>query len=143
MNVRAALLAALLPTAAAAQSYKWTDEHGRVHYTQVPPKAGSYEVIGVPPPPAAAPNQEALNRALEEGLKEEAKSEAAAAKAQQEQARRQEACKRALERVAHLDAQTPRRLSVTDEQGNVARITEEEFARRRAQAQEDASTHCS
>lgn len=136
------LAAAALPLAALAQTYKWKDEHGQVHFTQVPPKSGRYEVIGAPPPPASAPNQEALNKALDESVKAEPERQKAATEAAQQLAQRQENCKQALERLAYLDARTPRRLSYTDAQGNVTRMSDEEFQKRRAAAQEKIQQNC-
>ena len=143
MNRPIVLLLAALPVVAAAQSYKWTDERGQVHYTQVPPKSGDYSIIGAPPPPSASPNQDALNQALDKDIKAQPERDASAEKMREQVAQREAACKKALDRVAYLDAQTPRRLGVTDDKGNTSRMSEEEFARRRSQAQEEANKNCS
>ena len=62
---------ALLPAAAQAGVYKWTDDQGRVHYSDAPPATGKSEEVKVrinsytgpavvskaPPGPAAAPRE--------------------------------------------------------------------------------------
>ncbi|MGQ0544731.1 MAG: DUF4124 domain-containing protein [Betaproteobacteria bacterium] len=136
------LLLAALPLAAAAQTYKWKDERGQVHFSEVPPKKGPYEVIGAPPPPAASPNQDALNQSLQDSIKGGGAQQQAAEQAAARQAQRQENCKQAIERLAYLDARTPRRLATTDAGGSSARMTEEEFQRRRAEAQERIAQNC-
>lgn len=131
------LAVALLPLATFAQTYKWKDEAGRLHFTQVPPRSGVYEVIGPARPPASAPNQETLNQSLEQSVKAEPERKKAEEMAALQQARRQETCRQAIEQLAYLDARTARRLATTDEKGGYARMTEEEFQRQRA-AQEAA-----
>lgn len=143
MKLRSGLvLLALLPCALPAQTYRWVDEAGQVHYTQIPPKSGPYSVIGPAPPPGAAPNQEALNQSLEESIKAEPEQQAAAEAAAQQQAQRQENCRQALVRLAYLDARTARRLGTTDAQGNIARMTEEEFQAQRAAEQDKIKQNC-
>jgi len=46
------LSAALLQTPATAEIYKWTDDNGKTHYSQVPPpgKIETEEIKGAPPP---------------------------------------------------------------------------------------------
>jgi hypothetical protein len=137
------VLLAALPLAAQAQMYKWKDERGQVHFTQVPPSGGQkYELIGPPPPPTAAPNQEALNQSLEEARKAAPEQQKAAEQAAQRQAQRQETCRQALERIAYLDARTPRRLGVKDADGQTSRMTDEEFQRQRGAEEERVKQNC-
>lgn len=131
------LAAALLPLAALAQTYKWKDEAGRLHFTQVPPRTGVYEIIGPARAPGSAPNQEALNESLEQSVEAEPERKKTEGMAALQQARRQEACRQAIEQLAYLDARTARHLATADEKGGYARMTEEEFQRQRA-AQEAA-----
>ena len=133
---------AALPLAALAQTYKWKDARGQVHYTQVPPRTGTYEVITPAAAPAPAPNQEALNQSLQEAQKAAPEQQAAADKAAAQAAQRQEKCKQALERIAYMDARTPRRLGVKDEQGNTSRMTQEDFDKQRAAWQAQADQNC-
>ena len=133
---------AVLPLAALAQTYKWKDARGQVHYTQVPPRSGAYEVITSAAPPAPAPNQEALNQSLEKAQKAAPEEQKAAEKLAAQQAQRQDKCKQALERIAYMDARTPRRLGVKDEQGNSSRMSQEDFDKQRAAWQQQADQNC-
>ena len=134
---------ALLPLAADAATYKWRDRNGRLMFTQVPPASGTpYEVIGGAPPPANAPNQDALNQSLQKSQREEPQRRQAAEQAAAIAEARQKNCIGAIERLAFLDANPPRRLAVTDPQGNVARMSEEEHARQRAEVQERMAQNC-
>lgn len=51
------LVLLMIAEAAAAQVYKWKDEHGTVHYSDTPPPAGPAQVMktDAPPPPPARP----------------------------------------------------------------------------------------
>jgi hypothetical protein len=134
---------AVLPLAALAQTYKWKDARGQVHFTQVPPRSGTYEIITpAAPPPAAAPNQDALNESLQQEQKAAPGQQKAAEQAAAQLAQRQEKCKQALERVAYMDARTVRRLGVKDEQGNSSRMTQEDFDKQRAAWQQQADQNC-
>lgn len=138
----AALLLVALPLVAAAQTYKWKDEHGNVHYTQVPPKSGPFETIGPAAPPSSAPNQESLRQSLEQSGKAAAERQKATEQTAAAQAQRQEECRKALERVAYLDARPARRLRKKDEQGNLEPWSEEEHRAERAQAQGQVQENC-
>jgi hypothetical protein len=137
-----AVFAALLPMAAAAATYRWTDERGQVHYSQVPPAGHTYEAVGDATPPAPSPNQDSLNQAQTKGVKDETERKAADARSAQEKAQREERCKQALERLAYLDAKTARRLVKDDGSGNSVRLSEEEFQQRRTEAQDLIKKDC-
>jgi hypothetical protein len=130
------LVAALLPAVAAAQAYRWVDDKGQVHYTQVPPPGKNAQPVGPAAPPAAAPNQDALNRSMAEEKEGEPKRKAEADRASQQQAAVDDRCRQAREQLAYMETQTARRLGTTDEQGNVSRVTEEQFQARRAELQQ-------
>ena len=134
---------ALLPLVAGAQAYRWVDDKGQVHYSQVPPTGRQAEAVGPPPPPAAAPNQDALNRTLKEEGEAAPQRKADAAQASQIQAQSEAQCRQAREQLAYMDAKTSRRLGTTDAQGNVSRVTEEQFQERRAELQRVISERCS
>lgn len=136
------LLLAALPLAAGAQAYRWVDEKGQVHYTQTPPPGRSAQPVAPPPPPAGAPNQEALNRSLQADKATAPERQAAADRAAQAQAQMEQQCRQAREQLAYMDEKTARRLGTTDEQGNVARVTEEQFQQRRAELQRVISERC-
>lgn len=124
---------ALLPLSAAAQAYRWVDEKGQVHYSQVPPPGRSARPVGPPPPASAAPNQDSLNRSLADDKEAEPGKRAEAERLNQAHAQREQQCRQAREQLAYMDEKTARRLGTTDEQGNVARVTEEQFQARRGE----------
>ena len=130
------LVCALLPALAAGQTYRWVDEKGQVHYTQVPPKDRKSETVAPPTPPAANPNQDSLNRALAEGNEGEAGRQKSADRAFQERSNKDTQCRQARDQLAYMDAKTARRLGTTDDKGNVSKVTEEQFQARRAELQE-------
>ena len=138
----ALLLLAVLPFAALAQTYRWVDADGGVHFTQIPPRTGAYTVIGAASPPAAAPNQDSLNQALKQAGKDEARTAEESAQLAQERAQRDERCRNAISQLAYLDAHTPRRLANTDGSGETTRMSEEQFAQRRQTEQQNIKANC-
>jgi uncharacterized membrane protein len=133
----------LLPLSAGAQAYRWVDEKGQVHYSQVPPPGRSSQSVGPPPPAAAAPNQDALNQSLADEKAAEPDKRAEAERMNQAHAQREQQCRQAREQLTYMEAKTARRLGTTDEQGNVSRVTEEQFQQRRAELQKVVSDACS
>ena len=133
----------LLPLAAAAQVYRWVDDKGRVHYSQTPPTGRDSKPVGPAPPPAAAPNQESLNRSLSEDKQGAAKRGDDAEDAAQVQALREQQCRQAREQLAFLESKTAVRLTTTDETGKVSRTTDEQYQQRRAELQKAVASECS
>ena len=136
------LLLAALPLTAGAQAYRWVDEKGQVHYSQTPPPGKNAQPVGAPPPPAASPNQDAINQSLEADRAAQPARQAEAARTAQAQDQMQQQCRQAREQLAYMDEKTSRRLGTTDEQGNVSRVTEEQFQERRAELQRVISERC-
>lgn len=136
------LLLAALPIAAGAQAYRWVDEKGQVHYTQTPPPGKNAQPVGPPPPPAASPNQDSINQSLEADRAAQPARQAEAARTAQAQDQAEQQCRQAREQLAYMDEKTSRRLGTTDEQGNVSRVTEEQFQERRAELQRVISERC-
>ena len=136
------LVCSLLPILAAGQAYRWVDDKGQVHYSQVPPPDRKAEPVGPPPPPSANPNQDALNQSMAEGKEGEADRQKEADRAFQQQANLATQCRQARENLAYMEAKTARRLGTTDDKGNVARVTEEEFQARRAELQKIINESC-
>ena len=136
------LLLAALPMAAGAQAYRWVDEKGQVHYSQTPPPGKNAQPVGPPPPPSAAPNQESLNQSLASDRDAEPDQRAQADRAAQDQQQAEQQCRQAREQLAYMDEKTARRLGTTDEQGNVSRVTEEQFQARRAELLQVISERC-
>ena len=138
------LVAALVawPLAGAAQMYRWVDEYGQVHYTQEKPRSGKYETARPAPPPAASPNQDALNQSLDKAIKEAPKKKQEADQAAAAQAQREQDCQSFKDQLALLEANGPHRTTTTDANGNVSRTTEEEFNQRRSQLQQAVKDKC-
>ncbi len=136
------LAVALLPAVAGAQAYRWVDDKGQVHYSQVPPLGKNAQPVAPPPPPAAAPNQDALNRSMAEGKEGEAERQKDTDRTFQQQANVDAQCRQARENLAYMEAKTARRLGTTDEKGNVSRVTDEQFESRRAELQRIISESC-
>ena len=128
--------------AAQAETYKWKDQYGQVHYSQFPPKDAKAETITAPAMPGTSPNQESLNKAQQDAQKAEPEKKRAAEAAALEQERRQNNCRSAIERLAYLDAHAPNRIATKDDQGNVQRMTPEEHARQRAAEQDKMKANC-
>lgn len=59
-----ALLVGVATPVADANTYKWVDEQGQVHYTDTPPAGVPYEVITAPRAPAAPPSARAPSTAM-------------------------------------------------------------------------------
>ena len=136
------LAAAALPLLASAQAYRWVDDQGHVHYSQVPPPGKNAEPVRPPPPPTSSPNQDSLNKALDDSIKAEPERREQAAKAADAQAQKQQQCQQAREQLAYMDSHPPNRLATTDAQGKVSRVTAEQYAERRAELERAARDAC-
>lgn len=139
------LLLALLPLTAQATIYRWVDAQGQVHYSQTPPpEAGaepqSIRTLPAAAPPAArqpastAPGAGGASAPPPAGKTEEARKAEAAARPQR--------CQAAREHLRYLEEKTPRRLGVTQPDGSMARMTEEEFAGRLRTTREAIARDC-
>ena len=137
-----ALALAGTPLLVAAEVYRWVDDRGQVHYSQVPPPGRDAQAIGPPAAPQAAPNQDSLNQSLKDANAAEPKKKAEADRVAQTQANLEEYCKQLREQLAYLDAKTARRLGTTDEKGNVSRVTEEQFQERRNELLQKLGESC-
>jgi hypothetical protein len=131
-----------VPVLAAAQVYRWVDDRGQVHYSQTPPPGRTAQQIGAPPPPQASPNQESLNQSLKDASDAAPKQKAEADRIAQNQASLEQYCNQTREQLAFLDAQTARRLTTTDDKGDVARMTEEQFQQRRNELLKGLGERC-
>lgn len=136
------LLALILALPALAQTYRWVDENGQVHYSQLPPKSGNYRAVAPPPPPAAAPNQDSINESLRNSIESAPAEQSKAAKLAADRADRDVRCRQARDGLAHIDNMPGQRLLQTDDQGNVSRASESEIGQRRAELERSAQAHC-
>lgn len=142
MRTFTAVAALIVPALAAAQVYKWTDADGHVHYGQAPPKTGNFQQTQAAPPPGVAPNVQQIDAAQKQADKDAGKTKEDADKLAAEKAQKAKDCKAAQERLTYLDAHTARRIGTKDAQGNVSRMTEDEFQKQRQQAQESVTKNC-
>ena len=164
------LILMVLPALATGQTtvYRWVDAQGQVHFGQTPPPSEKSEKIqqrGVGMPadsetvvtveaeaapaastvatPESPPTVEEINAKFlqDSEARNKAKAEAAAKDklAKTDAARK---CQTAREHMARLDERTARRLATVDASGNVTRMDDDEFARRKAAAQKDIDSQC-
>ncbi len=140
----AVLCGALLAAPAVGQVYKWTDDEGRVHYSDTPPSETEATLLPIKSEEtdleATLREQVARERELE--LRE--RTEAGAAEdAEAEVAHRaavERACVQARERVATIES--ARRLSRVDDDGNRRTYNEEERAAALAEARRQVEEWC-
>ncbi|HVT35093.1 MAG TPA: DUF4124 domain-containing protein [Nevskiaceae bacterium] len=138
-----AVLLALLPIAAPAAMYRWTDASGAVHYTQTPPPAGTTgtTVAPAPPPGQVSPQLNRLShygQQLDQEAQKHAKEQASAD--DQAQARASQ-CAQARGRL-NLQTAYAGRIFHSDEQGNRQFQSAEENAQVREQLQQQIDENC-
>jgi len=141
--ILSAITLAAAPLLATAEVYRWVDDRGQVHYSQVPPTGREAQPVGPPAAPQAAPNQDSLNQSLKAANDAAPQKKAEADRIAQTQANLEQYCTQLREQLAYLDAKTARRLGTTDEKGNVSRVTEEQFQERRNELLQKISESCS
>jgi len=142
MRARLLVLLCALSLPALADTYKWTDSAGQVHYSQTRPPTGSFEVLGHAPPPAASPNQDAINQTLQKSIADEPKQKEEAERVARLQAERQERCKAAMNQLTYLDTTPPRRMASKDDKGNPVRMDDDDVAKKRVEVQKQIKENC-
>jgi len=143
MNRAIALLLCSLPLAASAQIYKWTDASGQVHFSQNPPKEGNYQDV-TPQGPVSGTStgsQSAAHSAYTGSSS--SGDDAARQRAVQAKADNEERCAKARERISFLQEKTAHRLMVTGDDGQPARMTDDQFNQQLQDAQDAAGKYCS
>lgn len=138
----ALLLALAMTTPAQAEIYKWTDKQGGVHYSETPPAGIKYETLNPRFAPAqaapAAQPQAAPDNEQQKQEKQRAEQERAY---KEEQARiRQQNCEAAQKRLANL--QSAPRIVITNPDGTVQRLNDEERQARIDEVQAQVSQNC-
>ena len=145
-------LALFLALPATAQTYKWVDANGEVHYSDKPPPSDiKTETLQVPAEPAAAPAASTAEGGGAKSLAEQdqafRKRQADAAKEEAEQAgkeaqarSRAEYCKSAKAALTNLEL-GGRQLRINDK-GERVFLTDEEITQETAQARKDAAAAC-
>jgi hypothetical protein len=138
-----AVMVFLMAAAAQAVIYKWTDEKGKVQYSQTPPPGVNAALIEpAAPPPNAGQSDEALQKRLE-GFEQrrEAREKSKAEQAGEKEAQkiRAENCQRARDDLATLQAHG--RISIKE--GDTYRaLTEEERQAKISEAQAHVDEFC-
>lgn len=132
-------------TIAFADVYKWVDEHGETHYSQLPPANQPADIIKAPPPPAIDPSkaQEKIDQLImeqaEDARAREEKQQQLKQNAAQE-ATRKENCKKAKHNLQQYQDNPGRR--VMDAEGNVTRIKEEDRQQKIKDFQKSVNEFC-
>lgn len=127
--------------ASAEQIYRWVDSAGVVHFSQTPPAEGNYQNVtsSLPQPttysPGPLPGGKAPRPMQHEGAAD--RDQALQAKADNE-----ERCAKARERVSFLSDKTAHRLFVTGDNGQPARMTDEQFQQEMKDAQDAVGKYC-
>ena len=141
MNKTLALWLCALPLAASAQQiYKWTDEKGQVHFSQNPPKTGNYSDV-TPQGPISGASTGGSHGPLYTAPGASSGGGASQAR-MQVKADNAERCAKANERISFLQDKTAHRLFVTGDDGQPARMTDEQFDQQVKDAQDAASKYC-
>ncbi|MDR3416358.1 MAG: DUF4124 domain-containing protein [Nevskia sp.] len=141
MNRAIALLLCCLPLAASADIYKWVDDKGQVHYSQNPPAQGHYEDV-TPQLPMSGTTTGGSRPAGRSAAASGNADDRAAQQALQSKADNAERCAKAREQISYLQEKTAHRLFVTGEDGQPARMTDEQFNQELQDAQAAASKYC-
>lgn len=125
------LLSLVLSCAADAQIYRWTDANGQIHFGEKPPEQGQYERLR---DLEATQGADGGGKNLQKFLSDR---DAAATESQEQrqrslraEAERAERCAKARERIAYLEGKTARRLFTKEADGQVSRLTDEQFQQR-------------
>jgi len=138
-------LLALNAPATLAKTYKWVDENGVTQYTSTPPPKGDFKSIKKPPKPAIDPQKaksnfdkrtDAFKKRTDDAGKAKAESDKLAAKAADDKKK----CDQARKNLANFNAKS--RIRVTDKDGTVRNMPEEERQASIKNAQEAIDSYC-
>lgn len=142
-----------LATAEDGVVYRWRDAAGEMHFDQIPPRGVPYDIIS--PSGAKAteltPSGNKINKSglsgdteafLERAQAEREAKEKAKAAEKQAKLKAERQCKQARERHQFLEERTARRLVVKADDGNYARLEEDEFLKRLNDAQQAIDQYC-
>jgi hypothetical protein len=132
-----------LPLAAAERTYKWVDEKGQVHYGGTPPPGIKAEQIaGPPPPPTGAKSDGGSSAAKQfESPTQKSSSPSDTNNAKSSTAEMDRAnCELAKKNLDILKTQP--RISLTDPDGKMRAMPEEERAEQIKKAEEGVKNFC-
>ena len=147
----APLALCFLALAAWADVYKWTDENGKVHYSDQPPPSGvkKTETLKAPPPdrPGAAPpaggtakSAAELEMEFKKRRLQEAEKDAKAEKDAQAQEEKVRNCKRAQDQMAAM--QRGGRITRYGPNGEQQFMSDQEIAQGLVEAQKTVDSWC-
>ncbi|AYC31694.1 DUF4124 domain-containing protein [Pseudomonas cavernae] len=139
MILTGSLLLALSATAMASQVYKWVDDKGTTHFGSQPPQGQAATPVNTvapppkPPVPASQPAQtsDAEQQAIDAKVKKEVATK---------EAERKQYCENMRTNLAQL--QNNPRLRVTEADGEVRRLSEEERQTRISEAEKAIKENC-
>lgn len=125
--------------------YKWFDDTGETHYTQVPPQNRKYEIIHQAAPPAENPQKIRNNlqeqvQAMDKVEEERAEQKMDAEQWARIQKLRRENCATAKQNLANLHQGGQKAFMTPD--GQVIRLTDEERQRRIDEANKQIEENC-
>ncbi len=132
--------------AVAAGAYRWVDENGVTHYSQVPPPDKAATRIAPPPPPPAGSGQTTWDKLdvrlqnAELRKEEQQKQRQEEQKSAEKQAARQKNCNAARRNLEILQG-SPRRM-IRLPNGEYRRLTAEEREEQMARARERIDEFC-
>lgn len=140
-------LSALIPAVAGADTWRWTDKHGNVHFSDKPPedaKTSSEEVEVKGPPPIGQGEEvrairERTLRLFEAEAEERRKQQQEQQKEQRKQALRKHQCDRVREQLRVLEGP----VKYVDEDGNRYDVSEERVAADRERLKRWIEANCS
>lgn len=130
---------------ASAEIHKWTDENGKVHYSQVPPNQIKTETIAAPSKPAVDPEEatENLNERLETDRiadQEKYLADQNAANLKKKQEAQEHNCKAATQNLKLYQSYGRVRVKETD--GSYTRLSEEDRQQRISNMKEKITEFC-
>lgn len=138
------VLLLLVKPALAEKVYRWVDEGGVVHFSATPPEGGA-EAVDLkyqrnPDPATAEQRLEAEQADLDTRMEEEKKAAEESRKASEEAAELQRLCRNARDVLESLSLNRTTRYKQDD--GSYQRYSDEEYARRVAEARERVDEYC-
>lgn len=143
MGLAIVTLTLLTPLAVSAKMYKWTDDEGNVHYTQTPPPDREAKTIAPPPTPKSVPTKKSTPDNGEQEPAEEGEGFTDAYKKAIKMTPEERAAQ--IEKNCRLVKQNLtiyRGASRINEGGKTIVLTDEERAKRVAEAEADLEKYC-
>lgn len=142
------ILLAACPTARAGDGrtvYKWVDDAGETHYTQMPPQQRQYDVVRGAAPPADNPQQIRQDlqkdvQAMDKAQQKRADKKMDADQWHEIQTIRRKNCATARQNLAKLHQGGEKRYLTQD--GQVVHLTEDERQRRIDEANKQIEENC-